>query len=246
MTLLSPDSAGGSGCASQFDFSQSHWAKVLNTAAHSATETETAWTHLCQSYWFPLYAQLRSSGLAKNIVEETLPVYLAVAQAQTLQPAPASHTSRLRLFLLATLKSFLLQPSSVTSSSTRLNLTIDWVEADRQFQAAAATLPPESVFEYEWKRALLAQTIARLRAESEAAGKGKLFSQLITTLSAGQNSSAFAEVARSLDLEEGAVRVAVLRLRKQYRTLLREEVAHTVAEVSLVDLELQSLFGTHV
>jgi len=39
------------------------------------------------------------------------------------------------------------------------------------------------------------------------------------------------------------VRVAVHRLRKRYRVLLREEIAQTLAEESLVEEELKALFG---
>jgi RNA polymerase sigma-70 factor (ECF subfamily) len=42
-------------------------------------------------------------------------------------------------------------------------------------------------------------------------------------------------------MEEGAVRVAVHRLRKRYRLLLREEIAQTLADPSTVEEELQSL-----
>jgi hypothetical protein len=50
-------------------------------------------------------------------------------------------------------------------------------------------------------------------------------------------------VAKSLGMEEGAVRVAIHRLRKRYRELLRDEIAQTLSDPAMVELEMQALFG---
>ena len=60
---------------------------------------------------------------------------------------------------------------------------------------------------------------------------------------AGGGDSAQAAVAKSLGMEEGAVRVAIHRLRKRYRALLRDEIANTLADESQVDDEMRALFG---
>lgn len=44
-------------------------------------------------------------------------------------------------------------------------------------------------------------------------------------------------------MDEGAVRVAVHRLRKRYRELLREEIAHTLSDPAMVEEELAVLLG---
>jgi DNA-directed RNA polymerase specialized sigma24 family protein len=62
-------------------------------------------------------------------------------------------------------------------------------------------------------------------------------------LMAGKSESAQAEVARTLGMEEGAVRVAVHRLRKRYRALLRDEIANTLSDAAMVDEEMRALFG---
>ena len=90
---------------------------------------------------------------------------------------------------------------------------------------------------------MLAKVIQRLQAECEAEGKAKLFAQLKMFLMAGKGESAQTEVAKTLGMEEGAVRVAVHRLRKRYRALLREEIANTLSDPALVDEEMRALFG---
>lgn len=52
----------------------------------------------------------------------------------------------------------------------------------------------------------------------------------------------YAELAARLKLSEGALRVAVHRLRQRYRELLRAEIAHTVADAGEVEEELRYLF----
>jgi RNA polymerase sigma-70 factor (ECF subfamily) len=82
-----------------------------------------------------------------------------------------------------------------------------------------------------------------LQKECEADGKTKLFEQLKTFLTAGKDGTAQAEVAQALGMEEGAVRVAIHRLRKRYRQLLRDEIAQTLADAADVDEEMRALFG---
>lgn len=94
-----------------------------------------------------------------------------------------------------------------------------------------------------WALALLAKVIERLHMECESDGKAKLFEQLKVFLTAGKGESAQAGVAKALGMEEGAVRVAIHRLRKRYRILLRDEIAQTLADAADVEEEMQALFG---
>ena len=49
--------------------------------------------------------------------------------------------------------------------------------------------------------------------------------------------------AAALQMSEGAVRVAVHRLRRRYRELLRDEIAQTLTDPKLADEEMQALFS---
>jgi len=91
--------------------------------------------------------------------------------------------------------------------------------------------------------ALLAKVIEHLRAECEAEGHSRLFDELKVFLTAGKGAQSHADAARKLGLEETAVRVAVHRLRKRYRQLLRDEIAQTLADPAQVEEEMQTLFG---
>ena len=82
-----------------------------------------------------------------------------------------------------------------------------------------------------------------MQAECEADGKGRLFGELKVFLAAGKGETAQSEVAKALGMEEGTVRVAVHRLRKRYRQLLRDEIASTLSDPAMVDEEMGALFG---
>ena len=91
--------------------------------------------------------------------------------------------------------------------------------------------------------ALLGKVIERLQKECAAEGRAALFERLKNFLTAERRETATREAAESLGLEESTVRVAVHRLRKRYRQLLRDEIAHTLSDAAMVDEEMRALFG---
>jgi RNA polymerase sigma-70 factor (ECF subfamily) len=100
---------------------------------------------------------------------------------------------------------------------------------------------PDRVFDREWALALLERVITRLRDESAAAGKTPLFERAKGYLMVGESAIPYSQAAKELQMDEGAVRVAVHRLRKRYRELLREEIAQTLSDPAQVAEELRSL-----
>ena len=91
---------------------------------------------------------------------------------------------------------------------------------------------------------LLDRVLRRLQEESEKAGKSELFRSLNTTLLSGKTARGeYERLASELNMTEGAVRVVVHRLRRRYRALLRDEIAHTVARRQDIDDEIGYLFS---
>ena len=90
---------------------------------------------------------------------------------------------------------------------------------------------------------LLETVLARLADEQSAASKQRVFTQLKEYLWGEARQTGYAETAARLGMTEGAVKVAVHRLRRRLRDLLREEVAHTVAIGEEIDEELRHLIG---
>ena len=122
-------------------------------------------------------------------------------------------------------------------------ISIDDASAEARYQEEPADAETaERFYDRQWAVALLEQVMARLRAEFVVAGKGALFEKLKFALSGEK--CAYAEVARELSMAEGAVKVAVHRLRERYRALIRNEIAQTVATEAEVEDELRHLFAT--
>ncbi len=229
-------------------FATTHWTVVLAAGQRHTPQADQALEELCRTYWFPLYAYVRRRGNAKADAEDLVQAFFARFLAKNYLDGLSAERGRFRAFLLASLKHFLANEWDKSQRQKRGGgvdkLSLDWQTADTKFQVAATAEPsPDRAFDREWALALLAKVIARLQAECAADGKGKLFEQLKTFLMAGGGGSAQADVARALGMEEGAVRVAIHRLRKRYRQLLRDEIANTLSDPVMVDEEMGALFG---
>ena len=221
---------------------------MLAAGKRHTPQSDHALEELCRSYWFPLYAYVRRRGHAKADAEDLVQAFFARFLAKNYLEGLSAERGRFRAFLLASLKHFLANEWDKTQRQKRgggaEHLSLDWQTADTKFQVAATSEPsPDKAFDREWAVALLAKVIERLQTENAADGKGKLFEQLKIFLAAGKGESAHADVANALGMEDGAVRVAVHRLRKRYRALLREEIASTLSDPAMVDEEMRALFG---
>lgn len=229
-------------------FATTHWTVVLAAGRQRSPQAARALEELCGAYWFPLYAYVRRRGHTREDAEDLTQAFFARLLERNSFASLDSEKGKFRAFLLASLKHFLANEWDKAHTRKRggriPKLSMDWQTADTQFQVAATHEPsPDKAFDREWALALLARVIERLQQECAAEGKTKLFEQLKTFLTAGKAESAHRQAAAALGMEEGTVRVAVHRLRKRYRQLLRDEIANTLAGASMVDEEMRALFG---
>jgi RNA polymerase sigma-70 factor (ECF subfamily) len=229
-------------------FATTHWTVVLAAGKRHAPQSDLALEEFCRTYWFPLYACVRRRGHNKEDAEDSVQEFFARFLAKNHLAGLSAERGRFRAFLLASLKHFLINEWKKSQRLKRgggeKNLSLDWQTADTKFQVAATNEPsPDKAFDREWALALLAKVIGRLQKECEADGKAKLFGQLKLFLMAGKCETVQSETAKTLGMEEGAVRVAVHRLRRRYRQLLRDEISKTLTDPAQVDEEMHTLFG---
>lgn len=229
-------------------FATTHWTVVLAAGKRHAPQSDRALEELCRSYWFPLYAYVRHRGHNKQDAEDLVQEFFARFLAKNYLANLASEKGKFRAFLLASLKHFLANEWDKAQAQKRgggvTPLSLDWQTADTKFQVAATNDPsPDKAFDREWALALLAKVIERLQTECEADGKTKLFEQLKIFLTTGKGALSHTDAAKNLGMDETVVRVAVHRLRKRYRLLLREEISQTLADAADVDEEMRALFG---
>ncbi len=228
-------------------FATTRWSVVLAASQHHKPHSVGALEELCRNYWFPLYAYVRRRGHSPEDAEDSVQGFFARFLEKNYLRSLNAERGRFRAFLLAALKHYLANEWDRTQRLKRgggaTHFSLDWQTADNRFQVAAAAASPDQEYDRQWALTLLAQVIARLQAEWEAEGKAQQFAQLRIFLEAGRGEPAAVEIAESLGLDAGTVRVTVHRLRKRYRALLREEICSTLADPTLVDQELRALFG---
>jgi RNA polymerase sigma-70 factor (ECF subfamily) len=229
-------------------FVSTHWSIVLAAGESRNPESDRALEELCRTYWYPLYAFLRRRGYeAPDAQDFTQAFFLSLLERKSLrQVAPAK--GKFRSFLLASLIHFLANESARAHRLKRGGgqelLSLDLASAESRYAGEPADpSTPEKIYERHWALALLKQTLDHLCREYEAAGKGVLFEQLQGSLTGEKNLPPYAELAIRLGMTEGAIKVAVHRLRQRYRELLRAEIAQTVASPAEIDDEIRCLFA---
>jgi RNA polymerase sigma-70 factor (ECF subfamily) len=228
-------------------FATTHWTVVLNAGGPDTPEAQTALEDLCRIYWRPIYAFVRRMGNsphdAQDLTQEFFARLLSSGSLREVHP----EKGRFRTFLLVVLKRFLANEWDKArrlkrgGGATVISIDTDSVETSIQTEDPKA-ISPERAFDRQWALALLDRVLALLEEEHAAAGRGRVFEALKHTLTSDRGAVRYALLAQQLNVTEGAVKVAVHRLRQRYRELLRSEIARTVADPSHVEVELRFLF----
>jgi RNA polymerase sigma-70 factor (ECF subfamily) len=212
----------------------------------SGPEARDALASLCTAYWYPLYAFVRRQGHGPEQAQDLTQGFFARLLEKNDLASADQTRGRFRSFLLAACKHFLSnerdREHALKRGGGRVPLSIDRTAAEGCYgREPSHDETPERLFERRWALTLLEQVLARLRGEYETAGKGRLFERLKGHLTGG--GEAHAQAAAELRMSEGAVKVAVHRLRQRYRDLLRDEIAQTLTDPAEVEDEVRALFA---
>lgn len=219
---------------------------VLEAADSESSGVGDALSELCQSYWYPLYAFVRRRGFNRAQAEDLTQSFFAdLLEKNRLQHADSARGS-FRSFLLTSLSNFIANQWRAESAQKRgggqVILSIDYERADDRYsEQPADDLTAEKIFERNWALSILEQTLAAVGAQYEQSGKASLFESLKGYLTGEENAS-YAELSKATGMREGALKVAVYRLRQRYGQQLRLQITKTVQGPSDVDQELKSLF----
>ena len=227
-------------------FRTTHWSIVLAAANQASPNSQEALARLCETYWYPLYAYARRRGHGPPEAEDLTQEFFSRLLEKEYLAGITQEGGKFRSFLLTALKRFLANQWERAQAQKRGGgitiASVNETDAESRYQVEPADeATPEQLFERRWALTLLDQVFHRLQGEYRSSGKTELFDRLQVFLSGDQRLIPYAEVGTSLGMSEGAVKVAVHRLRKRYGELLREEIAQTVSSPQEVDEELRYL-----
>lgn len=243
--MSEPQPTPGSSDAGRF--AATRWTLVLSAARGPQTpRAAAAMAELCRIYWYPLYAFIRRRGHPAHDAEDLTQEFFARLLDEHFLAAADRDKGRFRTFLLMAVKRFLANEYDRTQARKRGGgrriVSLEGLEPEARYhQEPADSLTPERLFEQQWALTLLEQVLARLQAEMTAAGKAALFASMKGHL-AGSRDESYAATAARLGMSEGAVKVAVHRLRRRYRGILQEEIGQTVAAPEEIEEEIRYLF----
>jgi DNA-directed RNA polymerase specialized sigma24 family protein len=229
-------------------FGTTHWSIVLSAGDAKSPQAKEALERLCQAYWYPLYAYVRRKGYDADSSQDLIQEFFARLLARNYLSVADRNRGKFRSFLLGSLEHFLAREWTKAHAQKRGGgqtvLTIDGMDAEQRYGLEPAhELTAEKIFDRRWATTLLDQARDRLREECVASHKGKLFSKVESLLSGQKNEAPYADIAASINMSEGAIKVAVHRLRQRYGELIRAELAQTVATREESDEELNHLFS---
>ena len=229
-------------------FLTTRWSVVLSAREKGSPQSAEALEKLCRAYWYPLYAYIRRLGHSPADAEDLTQEFFARLLQKDYLQAVAREKGRFRTFLLVALKRFLANEWDRARAGKRGGgvacLSLDVALAEGKYRIEPVEeLTAERIYERRWALTLLDQTMSRLREECVVAGKTAEFDRLKGFLTAEQEAMNYADAVAALGLSEGAARVAVHRLRRRFREVFREEIAHTVDRPGDTDDEVRHLLA---
>jgi RNA polymerase sigma-70 factor (ECF subfamily) len=141
---------------------------------------------------------------------------------------------RFRAFLLGVLRNFLANKYVSQQAQKRGggHVPVPLHDLSPEMQAAAGVAidcSPDEVFDADWAEALVSHALAQLKVEYETAGRARVFERLNPYLSPVGGQPSYSAVTQELGMSEEAVKMAVSRLRRRFRALLRSRIAETVS-----------------
>src|SRR5262249_13738646 len=206
---------------SQASFPTTRWSLVARAGGISTPDAREALQVLCRAYWFPIYAFIRRHGADAEAAHDLTQTYFTRLLEKDLLHVADPQKGRFRSFLKSDCTYFLAdqrdRERAQKRGGDRAMIRIEALDAeDRDRREMSDELPPERQFDRTWALTLLDRVLDQLAAEYADSGRGALFERLQVVLTPGSQPTSYARLAAELGTTEGAVQVAVHRLRRRY------------------------------
>jgi RNA polymerase sigma factor (sigma-70 family) len=238
---------GGSAHHGGVAFTTTHWSVVLEAQGESPAAQEALET-LCRTYWRPIYSFLRRQAIAPAEAEDLTQGFFASLLEHRNLNAVRKEQGRLRSYLLGALKYFLgdekRRAMAIKRGKGQRLIPLEELRADERFELEPADpVTAELIYERRWASTVLERVLNLLKDEYQSAGNAALFESLKQLLENDPDTPSQADIGVQLGMTENAVRQAFYRFRQRYQSLLREEIAQTVATPGDIEDELRHLIA---
>src|SRR6266481_6195970 len=229
-------------------FATTHWSVVVQAGEVESPQTSEALAQLCNTYWYPLYVYVRRKGYAAHDAQDLTQEFFARLLARNYLGGADRRKGKFRSFLLGAFEHFLAKEWRRAHAQKRGGgqavFSLDDVDAESRYLSEPThDLTPEKIYDRRWATTILKQAMSELQRDYETRHQSELFAKVESLLSPDGASGSYAEIATSLGMNEGALKVAVHRLRKRYGELIRAQIAQTVATPQEIEEELRYLFS---
>ena len=228
-------------------FATTHWSVVLEAQGESPAAQE-ALEKLCRIYWRPIYSFLRREGISADDAQDLTQGFFASLLEHRNLDAVRKEQGRLRSYLLGALKYLVgeerRRAMTIKRGKGQRLIPLEELRADERFELEPADpVTAELIYERRWASTVLERVLNLLKDEYRRAGNAALFDSLKQLLPDEPGAPSQADIAARLNMTENAVRQAFYRFRQRYQSLLREEIAHTVANPGDIEDELRHLIA---
>jgi len=228
-------------------FTTTHWSVVL-TAQEESPAAHEALGNLCRTYWRPIFVFLRRQGISQEEAEDITQGFFASLLEHRNLNAVRKEQGRLRSYLLGALKYFLANERrrgmAIKRGKGQRLIPLEELRADERAEMEPTDpVTPELIYERRWASTVLERVLNLLKDEYRRAGNAPWFDSLKELLPGDPAAPSQKDIAAQLGMTENEVRQAFYRFRQHYQSLLREEIAHTVATPGDIEDELRHLIA---
>lgn len=228
-------------------FTTTHWSVVLEAQGESAAAQE-ALEKLCWIYWRPIYSFVRRQGAGPEEAQDLTQGFFALLLERRDLRTVRKEKGRLRSYLLAAVKHFLTdehrRAMAIKRGKGQQLIPLEELRTEERCgMEPADPLTAERIYERRWASTLLDRVLSRLEDKYRSRGNAALFDSFNQLLADEPGAPSQADIAAQLGMTENAVSQAFHRFRQSYQSLLREEIANTVATPADIENELRYLIA---
>ena len=231
-------------------FPKTRWTLIHKVRAGTEHERREALEDLCKTYWFPLYAFARKTGLTQEESEDAVQNFMLGVVDTDLFTQAEQDIGHLRTLLLTCFTNELRNQSRDQLRQKRggdavhLPLSLPDAEGRYQHDIASSDLPPDVIYHRQWAESVVKRSLERLESRYQAQGQASRFEILRAYMPLDESDENNEAGAAQAGMTPSHFRVALHRARARYRSIIMDEVGRTIGtgDPVLIQEEIQALF----